>query len=76
MHLSTIDLLFQYFIACLAITGTIKGTSKTTKNNHPSYLSNIVPQRNFAFNTGNVGKVPLPKIKHNIFNITLYVNCY
>ena len=42
------------------------------KNNQPSYLSNIVPQQNFAFNTKKVGKVPLFKIKHNFLKNTFF----
>ena len=38
---------------------------KICKNNQPSYLSNIVSQRNCAFNTRNVDKVPLFKVNHN-----------
>ena len=34
---------------------------KVNKNNQPNYISNIFPQRNFAFNTRNVGKAPLFK---------------
>ena len=40
---------------------------KIYKNNQPSYLSNIVPQRNFTSNTRNVEKVLLFKIKHNFY---------
>ena len=83
---------FQYN-ACLAITGSIRDTSKLKlyqelgleslqrrrcfrkscftykiyENNQSIYLSNIVPQRTFAFNTRNVDKVTLFKIKHNFF---------
>ena len=38
---------------------------KIYKNNQPSYLSNIVPQRSSVFNTRNVDKVPLFKININ-----------
>ena len=38
---------------------------KIYKNNQPSYLSNIVPQRNFAFNTRKVDKVPLFKVNES-----------
>ena len=41
---------------------------KLYKNNQTSYLCNVVPQRNSAFHTRNVDKVPLFKIKHNFFN--------
>ena len=37
------------------------------KNNHPSYLSDTIPQRNSAFNARNVDEVPLINIKHNFF---------
>ena len=40
---------------------------KNCKINQPSYLANIVPQQNFAFNIKNVDKVPLLKIKYNFF---------
>ena len=45
---------------------------KIYKNNQPSYLSNIVPQQNFAFNTRNVDKVPLFMIKHNFFKNSFF----
>ena len=49
------------------------------KSNQPSYLSNIVPQRNFVFNTRNVDQVPLFKIKHNVFKnniVTEFEFCF
>ena len=45
---------------------------KILKNNQPSYLSNIVPQRNFAFNTRNIDKDPLFMIKHNFFKNSFF----
>ena len=45
---------------------------KIYKNNQPSYLSNIVPRRNFAFNTRNVDKIPLFMIKHNFLNNSFF----
>ena len=45
---------------------------KIYKNNQPSYLCNIVPQRTFAFNTRNVDKIPLFMIKHNFFNNSFF----
>ena len=41
----------------------------------PSYLSNIVPQRNLAFNTRNVDKVALFRIKLHK-NFIFSFNCY
>ena len=42
------------------------------KENQPSSLSNIVPQRHFAFNTRNIDKTPLFKIKHNFFKNSFF----
>ena len=54
---------------------------KIYKSYQPSYLSNMVSQQNFAFNTintRNVNKVPLFKIKHNFFKNFFFpsINCY
>ena len=35
----------------------LHSVSKAHKSNQPSYLSNIVPQRNFALNTRNVERL-------------------
>ena len=40
---------------------------KISESNQSRYLSNIIPQQNFAFNAKNADKVPLFKIKHNVF---------
>ena len=45
---------------------------KIYKNNQHSYLSNIVPQRSFTFNTRNIDKVPLFKLSHNIFKNSFF----
>ena len=45
---------------------------KIYKNNQPSYLSSIIPQWNFAFNTTNAAKAPLFEIKHNFFKNTFF----
>ena len=45
---------------------------KICKNNYRTYLSNIVQKQNSAFNTRNVDKVPLFKIKHDFFKNSFF----